>query len=78
MCVLYHKAATVFPIGVRSVSGYLMASPEKVLAAFNARIDSIDFENARMDVEPYVMDKAELEIWCADFFRQMVRKIEFA
>ncbi len=55
-----------------------VSTPEKVIAAFNARIDSIDFENARVDVEPYVMDKAELDIWCADFFRQMVRKIEFA
>ena len=55
-----------------------VSTPEKVIAAFNARIDAIDFENARADVEPYVMDKAELEIWCADFFRQMVRKIEFA
>ena len=55
-----------------------VSTPEKVIAAFNARIDSIDFENARMDVEPYVMDKVELDVWCADFFRQMVRKIEFA
>ena len=55
-----------------------VSTPEKVIAAFNARIDSIDFENARMDVEPYVMDKADLDVWCADFFRQMVRKIEFA
>lgn len=54
-----------------------VSTPEKVIAAFNARIDSIDFENARMDVEPYVMDKADLDIWCADFFRQMVRKIQF-
>jgi hypothetical protein len=52
--------------------------PNQTLAAFDARIDSIDFEDARLDVEPYVMDKAELEIWGADFFRQMVRKIEFA
>ena len=55
-----------------------VSTPEKVIAAFNARIDSIDFENARLDVEPYVMDKVELDVWCADFFRQMVRKIEFA
>ena len=55
-----------------------VSTPEKVIAAFNARIDSIDFENARADVEPYVMDKADLDVWCADFFRQMVRKIEFA
>ena len=55
-----------------------VSTPEKVLAALNARIDAIDFENARADVEPYVMDKMELDIWCADFFRQMVRKIQFA
>ena len=55
-----------------------VSTPEKVLAALNARIDAIDFEDARLDVEPYVMDKLELDIWCADFFRQMVRKIQFA
>lgn len=55
-----------------------VSTPEKVLAAFDARIDAIDFENARADVEPYVMDKSELDIWCAEFFRQMVRKMEFA
>jgi predicted nucleotidyltransferase component of viral defense system len=55
-----------------------VSTPEKVLAAFDARIDAIDFENVRADVEPYVMDKSELDIWCAEFFRQMVRKIEFA
>ena len=55
-----------------------VSTPEKVLAAFDARIDSIDFEDARLDVEPYVMDKLDLDVWCADFFRQMVRKIQFA
>jgi len=50
----------------------------KVLAAFDARIDAIDFESARADVDPYVMDKLELDVWGADFFRQMVRKIQFA
>lgn len=55
-----------------------VSTPEKVVAAFDARIDAIDFESARADVEPYVMDKLELEVWSADFFRQMVRRIEFA
>ena len=55
-----------------------VSTPEKVIAAFDARIDAIDFENARADVEPYVMDRTELDIWSAEFFRQMVRKIKFA
>ena len=55
-----------------------VSTPEKVIAAFDARIDAIDFENARADVEPYVMDRTELDIWSAEFFRQMVRMIKFA
>ena len=54
-----------------------VSTPEKVIAAFDARIDAIDFDNARADVEPYVMDKSELDIWSAEFFRQMVRMIKF-
>ena len=37
-----------------------------------------DFDTARADVEPYVMDRSELDIWSAEFFRQMVRMIKFA
>ena len=55
-----------------------VSTPEKVVAAFDERIEAIDFEDARADVEPYVMDKSDLDVWCADFFRQMVRKIQFA
>ena len=54
-----------------------VSTPEKVLAAFDAKIDSVDFENAKEDVIGYVMDKAELGIWSRDFFHQMVRKIVF-
>ena len=55
-----------------------VSTPEKVIAAFDARIEAIDFDNARADVEPYVMDNSELEIWSAEFFHQMVRMITFA
>ena len=54
-----------------------VSSPEKVIAAFDAKIDAIDFENAKLDVDQYLMDKSELDIWSRDFFHQMVRKIVF-
>jgi len=54
-----------------------VSTPEKVLAAFDAKIESIDFESAKLDVEPYLKDKSELDIWSRDFFHQMVRKIIF-
>lgn len=54
-----------------------VSTPEKLLSAFDAKIDAIDFENAKEDVRPFLTDKSELDIWSKDFFRQMVRKIVF-
>ena len=60
-----------------SEPGADVSSPEKLLTAFDAKIDAIDFENAKEDVRPFLTDKSELDIWSKDFFRQMVRKIVF-
>ena len=60
-----------------SEPGADVSTPEKVVAAFDAKIDALDFDNAKADVVQYVMDTSELDIWSREFFRQMVRKIEF-
>ena len=60
-----------------SEPGADVSTPEKVIAAFDAKIDALDFDNAKADVVQYVMDTSELDIWSREFFRQMVRKIEF-
>ena len=60
-----------------SEPGADVSTPEKVLAAFDAKIESIDFDGAKLDVEPYLKDKSELDIWSRDFFHQMVRKMIF-
>ena len=60
-----------------SEPGADVSTPEKVIAAFDAKIEAVDFDNAKQDVVQYVMDTSELDIWSKEFFRQMVRKIEF-
>ena len=60
-----------------SEPGADVSTPEKVIAAFDAKIESIDFDGAKLDVEPYLKDKSELDIWSRDFFHQMVRKMIF-
>ena len=57
--------------------GVDVSTPEKVMDAFDAKIDAIDFENAKLDVRQYMMDESELDIWSRDFFHQMVRKMIF-
>ena len=54
-----------------------VSTPEKLLVAFDAKIDALDLESAKSDVYQYLMDTSELDIWSKDFFHQMVRKIRF-
>lgn len=41
-----------------------------------ARFDDIDFKQAKKDVEPFVRDTASLDIWCADFFKQITGNLK--
>ena len=61
-----------------SEPGADVSTPGKVIAAFDEKIASIDFVGAKADVEPYVVDKSELDVWSAEFFRQTVRHMKFA
>lgn len=55
-----------------------ISTPEKLIAAFDARIDAIDFDSARQDVLPYVGDPSELEIWSREFFKEYIRRIRLS
>ena len=45
-----------------------MQEIKKMLAE---RFDSIDYAQARQDVEPFIHDSSVLNIWSADFFKQI-------
>ena len=38
-------------------------------------VDDLDVEQARREVAPFIRDQRALEIWSADFFRQIVERI---
>jgi len=61
-----------------SAPGVDVSTPEKVLAAFEEKIEAIDFAAAAEDVRPYLQDPSELDIWSKEFFRQMIPRIVFA
>lgn len=41
------------------------------------RFDMIDFRQAKQDVEPFVRDAVTLNLWSADFFKQITRELHF-
>ena len=41
------------------------------------RFDTIDFRQAKQDVEPFIRDTASLNMWNADFFKQITAGLQF-
>ena len=52
-------------------------SSEQLMKMLQERILSIDFEQAKKDVEPFVERPQDLNVWNKDFFLYMVSKILF-
>ena len=56
-------------------SGYISENQECTLEEIKTmlknRFDSIDFLQARKDVEPFIRDTSVLDIWSSDFFKQI-------
>ena len=40
------------------------------------RFESVDYSQARKDVEPFIHDPSVLDVWSADFFRQITENIK--
>ena len=41
-----------------------------------SRFDTIDFEQAKDDVRPFIKDMGSLDLWCADFFKQITNDLK--
>ena len=40
------------------------------------RFDSIDYESAKEDIRPFIKDKASLDLWSAEFFKQITALLD--
>ena len=61
-------------------SGYISENQECTLEEIKMmlknRFDSIDFLQARKDVEPFIRDTSVLDIWSSDFFKQITEGLK--
>lgn len=61
-------------------SGYISENQECTLEEIKTmlknRFDSIDFLQARKDVEPFIHDTSVLDIWSSDFFKQITEGLK--
>lgn len=61
-------------------SGYISENQECTLEEIKTmlknRFDSIDFLQARKDVEPFICDTSVLDIWSSEFFKQITEGLK--
>jgi len=48
---------------------------EMVHQVLHTRVEEVDFEQAKMDVKPFLANVDGLEIWSDDYFHQLVNKV---
>lgn len=48
---------------------------EDVKEMLRERFDTIDYAQAKQDVEPFIHDTSVLNVWCAEFFKQITEKL---
>ncbi len=49
---------------------------DEIRAMLCARFESIDYASARQDVVPFIRDASMLDLWGADFFKQITQGLE--
>jgi len=49
---------------------------ETLKGILNKRFDEIDYASAKEDVRSFIRDKASLDLWSANFFKQMTEQLE--
>lgn len=51
-------------------------SKETLLEMLNQRFDTIDFEQAKQDVLPFITDPSKLDLWSKDFFMDITKNLQ--
>lgn len=68
-----HLEARLIQTGYTLEEGSL--TMEGIKSLLSERFDSINYKQARSDVEPFIRDTSVLDVWSADFFKQITAKL---
>lgn len=52
-------------------------SKEQFVQLLKNKIDSFSFASVREDIERFIRDDKALDIWSADYFKDLIEKIKF-
>lgn len=50
---------------------------EAFMGLLKKRVEVVDFDNAKQDIERFIVDRSPLEIWSKDYFLALAEKLNF-
>ena len=68
-------ALRIFLIDSGDLSAEADCSVTEIKRMLSERFDSIDYAQARQDVEPFVHDSSVMDVWNPEFFKQITEKL---
>lgn len=58
-------------------SSHSILEKSELIKMLHSRIETVDFDIAKKDVEPFVSRPRDLEVWSKEYFRHVVSKLEY-
>jgi hypothetical protein len=69
----------IFVSGARQCGGLTEATLSEFdfMVLLRRKIESLDAQNAKKDIERFILDSRALEIWSQDYFLQLAKLVKF-
>ncbi len=58
-------------------TGPEVLTPDGILELYHSKLDSLDIDQARNDVQVFLSDPRSTDVWSKDFFRQVIKRVHF-
>ncbi len=52
-------------------------TPDSFIELYNSKVDDLNIDQARKDVEVFLTDHRATEVWSRDFFKKIINRIQF-
>lgn len=62
----------------QTIKENITLTQESLIEMLNQRFDEIDFKNAKTDVQPFIKDSSELDLWSSEFFKSITKNISIS
>lgn len=62
----------------KTINEDITLNQESLIEMLYQRFDEVDFNNAKADVQPFIKDSSELDLWSSEFFKSITKNLKIS